>query len=303
MAGMRRYSPGDFLGLPKGQEGKADAPFLVFPVSYEATVTYQRGTGRGAKAAIEASHQVELYDEELEFETYRVGIRTVDGFTSTARPERALPELRRRYASLLRPERVIAMIGGEHSITLPAVQACAEVSPGLAVLQIDAHGDLRDEYEGTAFGHGCVMRRISEFCPIVQLGIRSLSREEEEYRRGAKVKTFFAHRDRGRDAAGALLEALEDPVYVTIDLDGFDPSVVPGTGTPEPGGLGWHEVLDLLRRVCAARRVVGFDVVELLPIRGQVASDFLAARLVYRMMGYLAQARGWLKGDGPDSRA
>ncbi len=297
MVAPRRYAPGDFLGLPKGQEGKTDAPFIVLPVSYEATVTYQRGTGRGAKAAIEASHQVEFYDEELRTETYRVGIRTVHGFSSAARPERALPELRRRYASLLRPERVIAMIGGEHSITLPAVQACADAWPGLSVLQIDAHADLRDEYEGTPFGHGCVMRRISERCPIVQVGIRSLSREEDDFRRTGPVTTFFTHCERGRNLGDAVLRALGDPVYVTIDLDGFDPSIVPGTGTPEPGGLSWAEVLDLLARVAASRKVIGFDVVELLPIRGQAVSDFLAARLVYRLIGYIARARGMLRHD------
>jgi agmatinase len=295
MPGAQRYSPGDFLGLPKGQEGKADAPFVIFPVSYEATVTYQKGTGRGAKAAIEASHQVELFDEELGCEPYRAGIRTADGFASTAQPERALPELRRRYASLMRPGRVIAMIGGEHSITLPAVQACAEANPGLSVLQIDAHADLRDEYEGTPLGHGCVMRRVSEICPLVQAGIRSLSLEEEIYRHKACITTFFAHREQGRDLSSAVLEALGDPIYVTIDLDGFDPSVVPGTGTPEPGGLGWHEVLDLLRRVTANRRIVGFDIVELLPIRSSAVSDFLAARLAYRLIGYLARARGLLQ--------
>jgi agmatinase len=294
MPGPKRYKPGDFLGLPKGEEGSVDAPFVVFPVSYEATVTYQRGTGRGAKAAIDASHQVELWDEEFDDEPYRAGIRTVDGFASLARPERALPELRRRYASLQRPERVIAMIGGEHSITLPAVQACAEANPGLSVLQIDAHADLRDEYEGTRLGHGCVMRRACEVASIVQVGIRSLSREEDEFRRRGPVTTFFAHRDRGRDVSEPVLAALSDVVYVTVDLDGFDPSLVPGTGTPEPGGLGWAEVTHLLRKVAASRRVVGFDVVELLPIRNHAASDFLAARLMYKMIGWVARARGWV---------
>ncbi|MBI1853075.1 MAG: agmatinase [Planctomycetes bacterium] len=291
MPGPQRYKPGDFLGIPKGEEGKPDAPFVIFPVSYEATVTYQRGTGRGAKAAIEASHQVELWDEELGMETYRVGIRTVDGFSSTAKPERALVELRRRYAVLLQPDRVIAMIGGEHSITLPAVQACAEVHRGLSVLQIDAHADLRDEYEGTKLGHGCVMRRASEICPIVQVGIRSLSLEEETYRQKGSITTFFAHRDRGRDVSDAVLAALTDTVYVTIDLDGFDPSLVPGTGTPEPGGLGWAEVTHLLRKVAANRRIVGFDVVELLPLGSNAVSDFVAARLTYRMIGYVVRGR------------
>src|SRR5262249_13551273 len=157
----------------------------------------------------------------------------------------------RRYAALARPNRVIAMIGGEHSITLPAVQACAEMHRGLSILQIDAHADLRDQYEGTPLGHGCVMRRASEICPIVQVGIRSLSREEEQFRQKGPVTTFFAHRDRGRDVTDAVLAASSDVVYVTVDLDGFDPSIVPGTGTPEPGGLSWEEVTRLLRKVAA----------------------------------------------------
>jgi agmatinase len=188
---------------------------------------------------------------------------------------------------LLHHGKFVVGLGGEHTISFGIVRACVERFPGLSVLQLDAHADLRDSYHGTPFSHATVMRRVSEVAPVVHVGIRSLSREEAEWvkQRGARL-FYAAHVLSSPDIAAAVSDVLTDQVYITICLDGFDPSVVPAVGTPEPGGLGWYDVLRIVRQVAATRHIVGFDVVELFPIPGNVAPDFLAAKLVYKLLGY-----------------
>jgi agmatinase len=188
---------------------------------------------------------------------------------------------------LLHQGKFVVGLGGEHTVTVGLVRAFAERFPGLSVLQFDAHADLREAYQGTPFNHATVMRRVRELVPAVQVGIRSLSREEADWVKERDIRLFYASEvAHNPDCATAIGEALTDQVYITICLDGFDPSVMPSVGTPEPGGLGWYDVLRVVRRVAETRHIVGFDVVELFPIPGNIAPDFLAAKLVYKVLGY-----------------
>jgi len=266
-----------------------NARFVIVPVPYDLTSTYQPGSRRGPAAILEASANMELYDEELKKETYLAGIHTAKPVEVDARgPKTMIDAVRRRIRRIVAQGKTPVVLGGEHSITLGAVQAVAEQYPNLTVLQFDAHADLRDRYQGTPYNHACVARRVAEFCNLVQVGIRSMSREEGDFLPGSSVKSYpadevFARRDWAETIAGDL----GGDVYVTIDLDVFDPSVMPATGTPEPGGLFWRDVLSLLRLVSSKCSVRGFDVVELAPMPGVVAPDFMAAKLIYRFMGYL----------------
>lgn len=285
--------PDNFAGLRPEHSSLESARFVVLPAPYDGTTTFLKGTAAGPRAVITASQQVELYDEELERETYLEGIATLP-FPPLEReaPERVPDILEALAAPHFEAGRCVVTIGGEHSVSLGPIRAAKRMAPDLSILHIDAHGDLRAEYAGTRYGHGCVMRRVLDDlgAPIVQVGIRSLSPEEAELIRARRVRTFFAHRLRDFEShVGAIVSALATPdVYVSIDVDAFDPSLVAGTGTPEPGGLSWWDMLALLRAVAHARRVVGFDVVETLPLPGQAVSEFVAARLIYRFMGYVA---------------
>jgi N1-aminopropylagmatine ureohydrolase len=289
-------APTNFLGLPA-----ADVPALeragvvIFPVPYEATVSYMGGTRFGPRRILEASRAIELYDHELDGEPYRVGVHTLPELLLTgAGPEAALHELRQAFDALLAGDRLVIMLGGEHSISAPPIEAHAARLGGrrLSVLQLDAHGDLRAEYEGTPFSHACVMYRVHQAVDLVPVGIRAITAEERALIRQRNIPTIFAHElDAGERWIERALAALGPDVYITIDIDYFDPSLVPATGTPEPGGGSWYPTLRLLERVFAERRVVGADVVELAPIPGVVAPDFLAAKLVYKLMAYHQRAR------------
>ncbi len=292
--------PAPFLG-EEGETESGDAPrFEVLPVAYEATVSYGAGTSDGPAALLRASENLELYDEELRAETWRCGIHTHPIVRSGAPPEEFLPELHDVYAKCAATGRVVTMLGGEHSVTLAAVRACHAEHSDLSVLQIDAHADLRESYAGSELSHACVMRRIVEFAPCVQVGIRSLSAPEAplidagQSPEGSAIRTHWMHEGWPADLADRVVESLSPHVYITFDLDAFDPSLLPATGTPEPGGLNWPQATGLLREVFARRNVVGFDIVELAPREGDHASDFVAAKLLYRMMGYKARQAGWI---------
>lgn len=277
----------------------AKAAFVILPVPYDLTSTYQPGSRRGPGAILEASANMELYDEELKKETYLAGIHTLHPLQADARgPAEMVASVREQIAHVLSFNKIPVMLGGEHSISLGAVQAMKEKYPRISTLQLDAHADLRDSYQGSPYSHAAVARRIVEVCPLVQIGIRSLSSEEALFMAGSQVQTFYAdfiHSE--KDWQKKICEHLSGDVYVTIDLDVFDPAIMPSTSTPEPGGLGWRDVMDFLRELSRRCRIRGFDVVELTPIPGMVAPDFLAARLVYRLMGYLvAERHGGTKG-------
>lgn len=288
----------NFGGL---EEGPPKEPlFGVLPVPYDLTTSYVSGARSGPGAIIEASTHMELYDEELKKESWRAGIETFAPVEVAAlSPKEMIDKVYEASLDLLDKVKVPVLLGGEHSISYGLLRAISEKHADLSVLQLDAHADLRDTYEESPYNHACVARRISEHLqvPIVQLGVRSLSTEEAKFMEGTdKVKTFFA-KDiiRGgtlrEGLAGEVCSALTGKVFITIDLDVFDPSVMPSTGTPEPGGLSWYDVTGLLRDVIKDKEVVGFDVVELSPMSGNVAPDFMAAKLVYKLMGYISEGK------------
>lgn len=288
--------PRNFLGLEPEDSGFEGARVVLLPVPYEATTSYGGGTGAGPDAIIEASRYIELYDQELDAEPYEVGVATLPALPLTgAGPAEAIAELRAAYTALLSaaPEKFIITLGGEHSISSAPILAWAERLKAegrkLTVLQFDAHTDLRPEYEGSPYSHASVMHRVHEAgVDIVAVGIRALTREERELARGSdNIHLFLADEiHSGEEWMDEVMERLGDDLYITFDIDCFDPSLVPATGTPEPGGLQWYPVMKLLRRVFREREVHACDVVELAPQAGNHAPDFLAAKLVYKMIGY-----------------
>ncbi|MDQ3555607.1 MAG: agmatinase [Gemmatimonadota bacterium] len=291
--------PHNFLGLEGDAARWPDAGVVILPVPYEASVSYGGGTRRGPGAIIEASRYIELYDQELDNEPARVGVVTLPALgLSAAGPEAAVGELRQAYDRVLDAagERLVVMLGGEHSITsAPVLAHAARMAAGerLSVLQLDAHGDLRLEYEGTRFSHAAVMAQCIDEIDLVAAGIRAITAEERALiRERQNITTVFAEEMWEDDGwIDRVVSALGPAVYITFDVDYFDPSLMPATGTPEPGGPGWYATMKLLRRVFAERRVVGFDVVELAPMPGNPAPDFLTAKLVYKMIGYHLHGR------------
>ncbi len=268
-----------FLDIDKRYTDYKTAKFAVVPVPYEKTTSYGKGTSKGPSAILKASEQIEDYDIELDREPYRAGI-------SVTRPIKAVKAIKGEISRILDDKKIPVMLGGEHSITPFAVGACAEKFRDLSVLQFDAHADLRDEYRGSKYSHACVMRRVLEICPAVQVGIRSMDASEAKFAKesGQISKIHFAEK---LELAEIVTSQLSKNVYITFDVDALDPSIMPSTGTPEPGGLDYYEVLDVFRAVAREKNIVGFDVVELAPIRGLNHPDFTAAKLIYKLMGYL----------------
>jgi agmatinase len=261
------------------------AKFVLLPVPYDATSTYIKGSRHGPAAVLDASYQLENYDIETGTEPYKAGIYTDKPVTEDSSPEKMVEAVHHRVSKLLALGKFIVTIGGEHSVSIGSIKAHVEKFENLSVLQLDAHSDLRDEYQGSKFNHACVMARVRELCPVVQAGIRSMDIVEKKLMTPGRV--FFAediYND--RSYIDSLLEKLSNNVYITIDLDVFDPSIMPSTGTPEPGGLLWYDVLALLRAVCRKKNVVGFDVVELCPNENNKAPDFTAAKLIYKILAY-----------------
>lgn len=282
--------PHNFCGLPEEFSSWRNSRAVIVPVPYDLTSTYVSGSRRGPDAIISASMNMEQYDEELRTETFRIGIHTQAQLeAAAASPDEMIDAVEDAVGRVVTAGKLPVMLGGEHSLTVGALRALRKKYRSLSVLQFDAHADLRDSYQGTRLSHACAARRAAEIGSVVQVGIRSLSASEEAYRAKAPgVLTFFAADIMtGRVRPDEIAAAPGDPLYVTIDLDVFDPSIMPATGTPEPGGLGWYDVIGLLKNVCGGRTVVGFDVVELCPMPHNVAPDFLAAKLVYRLLGYI----------------
>jgi N1-aminopropylagmatine ureohydrolase len=285
----------NFLGLPDHASRLDDAGVVILPVPYEATVSYMGGTRFGPRALLHASRFVELYDHELDAEPYRIGVHTLPALMlSGAGPAKALGELRRAFDALLRTGKFVIMLGGEHSLSGPPILAHADRAKTrkLSVLQLDAHADLRAEYEGTPLSHACVMHRVHERAKLVQVGIRSLTPEERSVMRRKRITTVFGHELEDEGWMDRALAALGPDVYLTVDVDYFDPAEMPATGTPEPGGGRWNPTIRFLDRVFHERNVVGADVVELAPLPGIVAPDVLAAKLVYKLIGFHARALG-----------
>jgi agmatinase len=262
---------------------------VIVPVPYDGTTTYRTGTREGPRAILHASRELEFFDEETATEAYRHGIVTLDELPVTVSSPKDMVRLVREVGKFVfDADKMPVMLGGEHLLSLGMIEAAAERFPGLKVLHLDAHADLREEYQGSSYSNACVMRHVARIAPIVQVGIRALSKEEFDFIQCCKIPCFFAHRlQRDPRLYDEIAAGLDGFVYLSIDLDVFDPSIMPSVGTPEPGGLGWYDVLALLRSVIGNCRIVGFDVMELLPIPQNIAPDFLAARLVYKLLSYV----------------
>lgn len=285
--------PYNFGGLPKRFSSYETAKVVILPVPYDQTTSYLTGTRDGPRAIITASRNLELFDEELETEIYQVGITTVEELIPVmSGPSEMLRVIEKEVNRHLEAEKFLVMVGGEHSITLGAIRAFKKRYDDLSVLFLDAHADLRDEYQGTPYSHACVGRRIiDEGIPLIQAGRRSLSKEEADYISQTEIRTYPARMMQEKAAwLNQLIDSLSARVYLSIDLDVLDPSCMPAVGTPEPGGLSWYQLIDLLKDVAGQRQIVGLDVVELCPHPGNISPDFLAAKLIYHVLGYSCSA-------------
>ena len=283
-----RVSSGQFLGTMPGPTDFERARVVILPIPLDRTTSYVPGTRTGPQEILVASSHMELWDEETESDVHSVGICTLPEMELPfATMEEVVEEIRRVSGAIFEKEKFLVVLGGEHSVTPPVVAAAARAYPDLTVLQIDAHADLRPAYLGTPHSHACAMRRVLEHARTTQVGIRSLSPEEAAVAPTLQTTIFYDHNMR-RDPQwmDRVVESLSSDVYITIDVDGLDPAIMPATGTPEPGGLGWYEILALLGKVIDSRRVVGCDVVELSPVPGLVAPNFLCAKLVYKILSY-----------------
>ena len=281
-----------FFQLPKERSDPATARFVVLPIPYEGTVCFMTGTAKGPEAVLAVSDQIEHFDEET-LRDYTVdGIATLPPIQAAETPEK---QYRRIYETvksygLFRAGKLPVILGGEHSVTPPVVQAAAEAYSELSVLQFDAHSDLRNEYHGSRYSHAAAMRRVLEHTPhLVQVGVRSFC--EEEYRECPRhIERLITPSMLEQDftyCVGRILEELTENVYVTIDIDALDPSEAPGTGTPEPGGMRYRQLTAILKQVYETKNVVGGDIVEVAPLNGNhVVTEFLAARLAAKMMAY-----------------
>ncbi len=274
----------------------ATAKAVILPIPYEATTTYRKGCETGPAAVITASQQLEAYDEELKRETcLEVGIYTHDAIADTRQQpqlsaEEMLAVTTATVSRLIADDKFVVAVGGEHAITTGVVQAYRQaLSEPFTVVQIDAHGDMRFEYEGSLHNHACVMRRVLEMgLPTLPVGIRAICREEAELIAKQQIPVIW-----DRDIAGdpnwiekAIAKITTEKVFLTIDVDGIDPALIPGVGTPEPGGLSWHQTLNFLRRLFQTHQVIGCDVMELAPISDSVVSEFTTAKLIYKLIGY-----------------
>ena len=274
-----------YAGIPEELAKLEQAKIVLIPVPYDGTSTWQKGSDKGPKAFLEASENMELYDIETGTEVYHQGVFLADSVTENKSPEAMVDAVHRATKTYIKKNKFVTVFGGEHSISIGTTRAFNEMFPSLTVLHIDAHADLRQEYEGSACNHACAVYEASQTTNLIQVGIRSMDIMEKSVM--DEQKTYFAHDmavdDTWKDAA---IDQMTDNVFITFDLDAFDPSIMPSTGTPEPGGLLWYEALEFLKQVFEEKNVVGFDIVELRPNKKEKSSDFLAAKLYYKMLSY-----------------
>ena len=278
-------SPFSFCGLPGSKTDYDRASAVILPVPFDKTSTWIKGADKGPAAIIEASRYLELYDIETDSEVFRKGIftaRPVHAASSSALVKKTDSSV----SGYLRDNKLVVTLGGEHSVSVGVIKAHARHYKDLSILHLDAHADSRESYEGSPYNHACVIARVREFAKnIVSVGIRSMDVSERAAIHNKKM--FFAHKIHASDKwISNAVRQLTDRVYITIDLDVFDPGIMPSTGTPEPGGLGWYQVMKLLAAVARSKRIVGFDVVELCPSNSK-APDFLAAKLIYTLLSYI----------------
>jgi len=263
---------------------------IIVPVPYDETSTWMKGSDKGPDAIMEASVNLEFYDVETATEVHAKGIHTIVPVKEKSSPEKLVFAVYTKISELLRDNKFPVIVGGNHTVSIGSVKAFSERFRNFSVLQLDAHSDLRQEYEGSRFNHACVMARTREFAPIVQVGIRSMSVEELPY--SDKERTFFAHELYfNKKLYTKAIDKLSENVYITIDLDVFDPSLIPSTGTPEPGGPSYYELMHFLKEVAGKKNIVGFDVVELCPSPENKTSDFIAAKIIYQLLSYIFERK------------
>jgi len=285
--------PETFAGLEPPYSDFKRARAVVLPVPYDGTSEWRSGSRHGPRAIINASQYLELYDLELDREIHKVGICTLPQVEPVlSGPQDMIGRVYQVVRGLIQKEKCVVLLGGEHSLSLGAVRAFKETYPRLSVLQLDAHADLRDEYLGTKYGQASVMRRISDLCPISQVGVRSLSREEKQFLTRSKLKPFYMSDLAYPTAVDRILGSLSEDVYITIDADVLDPSIMPAVGTPEPDGMSWRQLLDIVERIALHKHVVGFDLMEFCPDEGPNSCAFLLAKLAYRLIGCAVPEEG-----------
>jgi len=274
-----------FGGIESQFAGKEDSRIILQSIPYDGTSTWGKGADKGFAAFLDAAENMELYDIETDSEVYKQGIYMPEPWTDFAYPEEMYSEVYNRCKGLLASHKFLTFFGGEHSVSIGLIQAFYEYYDNLTVLQLDAHADLRPSYEGTLYNHACALHDASHNCNLIQVGIRSMDVSEKQYM--DYYKTYFADEMHyGRDWIDSSINQMTDDVYITLDLDVLDPSIMPATGTPEPGGLTWYRLINYLQSVFEQKNVVGFDIVELAPIEGLTAPQFLAAKLYYKMLSY-----------------
>lgn len=274
-----------YAGIPEEFAKLEQAKIVLIPVPYDGTSTWQKGADKGPQAFLEASENMELYDIETDTEVYQQGVFLADAVTENASPEAMVEAVHNATKKYIKKNKFVTVFGGEHSISIGTIRAFNEMYPNLTVLHIDAHADLRKSYEGSTCNHACAVYEASQNTNLIQVGIRSMDIMEKTVM--DEDKTYFAHDmavdDTWMDSA---IDQMTGNVFITFDLDAFDPSILPSTGTPEPGGLLWYETLEFLKQVFEEKNVVGFDIVELCPNSKEKSSDFLAAKLYYKMLSY-----------------
>ncbi|MFC4096095.1 agmatinase [Euzebyella saccharophila] len=275
----------NYAGIPDEFAQLETAKVILIPVPYDGTSTWGKGADKGPQAFLEASENMELYDIETDTEVYEQGVYLSEPISEKSSPEAMVNAVHKVTKDYIKRNKFVTLFGGEHSISIGSIRAFNECFDNLSVLHIDAHADLRKTYEGTSCNHACAVHEASQNTNLVQVGIRSMDAIEKTFM--DEEKTFFAH-DMVNDEywTDKVIDLLTDNVFITLDLDAFDPSILPSTGTPEPGGLFWYETLEFLKQVFEEKNVVGFDIVELCPNTNDKSSDFLAAKLYYKMLSY-----------------
>jgi agmatinase len=263
----------------------SESGIIIVPVPYDETSTWMKGADKGPDAILDASVNLEFYDVETSSEAHLKGINTIAPILEKETPEKLVKDVYDRIFSILSDKKFPVIIGGNHTVSIGAIKAFSEYFENLTILQLDAHADLRQVYEGSVFNHACTMARAREFAPVIQVGIRSMSAEELPFVERDRI--FFSHElYYDKSLYHRALDKLTGNVYITIDLDVFDPSIMPSTGTPEPGGPPYFELLHFMRDVIKSRNVVGFDVVELCPSETNKSPDFIAAKIIYQLLSY-----------------
>ncbi|TQI72114.1 agmatinase [Gramella sp. Hel_I_59] len=284
----------NYAGIPDKYARIDEAKVVLIPVPYDGTSTWQKGADKGPDAFLDASENMELYDIETNTEVYKKGIYLAPPVTEDSSPEKMVEAVYKTTKNYIKQEKFVTLFGGEHSVSIGSIKAFKESFSDLTVVQLDAHADLRPEYEGSTCNHACALHEASKTTNLIQVGIRSMDISEKDHMDENQV--YFAHdlyEDWQEDAIGQMTPN----VFITIDLDAFDPSIMPSTGTPEPGGLFWYETLEFLKMMFKKKNVVGFDIVELCPDKKEKSSDFLAAKLYYKMLSYKFKYQNFTEED------